>query len=170
MYGHGRPLLEFAAALLHSSAQKRRSSMADQNFTNHTRVFPAFHFFVLPVFILNFGWSIYRWTTKGFSLDGFVSVAVGLALLMGFLCARVFALKVQDRVIRLEERLRYQRLLPADLQPRIEEFTVGQLVSLRFASDAELPALARKVHDEKLAERKAIKQLVKNWKPDYLRA
>jgi hypothetical protein len=70
----------------------------------------------------------------------------------------------------LEEQLRYQRLLPADLKPRIGEFTVSQFVALRFASDAELPALARKVLDEKLDQRKAIKQLVKNWRPDYLRA
>ena len=80
------------------------------------------------------------------------------------------ALKVQDRVIRLEERLRYERVLPSDLKARIGEFTVAQLVSLRFAGDAELPALARKVLDEKLSERKAIKQMVKTWKPDFLRA
>jgi hypothetical protein len=80
------------------------------------------------------------------------------------------ALKVQDRVIRLEERLRYQRLLPADLQPRIDDFTVNQLVSLRFASDAELPALARKVLDDKIDDRKTIKQMIKVWRPDYLRA
>jgi hypothetical protein len=73
-------------------------------------------------------------------------------------------------VIRLEERLRYERVLPADLKPRIEEFTVSQLVALRFASDAELPGLARKVLDEKMNERKSIKQMVKNWRPDYLRA
>jgi hypothetical protein len=77
---------------------------------------------------------------------------------------------VQDRLIRLEERLRYERTLPADMKPRIGEFTVEQLVSLRFASDAELPALARKVLDEKMTERKAIKQMVKSWKPDFLRA
>jgi hypothetical protein len=70
----------------------------------------------------------------------------------------------------LEERLRCEQLLPADLQPRIGEFTAGQLIALRFASDAELPALARKVLNEKLMERKAIKQLIKNWKPDYQRA
>jgi hypothetical protein len=66
--------------------------------------------------------------------------------------------------------LRYEHLLPADLKPRIGEFTVAQLVSLRFASDAELPALARKVLDEKMTKRKAIKQMVKSWRPDYLRA
>ena len=84
--------------------------------------------------------------------------------------ARLFALAVQDRVIRLEERLRYAQVLPADLQARTGEFMIGQIVSLRFASDEELPALARKVLDEKVTERKAIKQLIKCWRPDYQRA
>jgi hypothetical protein len=144
--------------------------MAEQSFASHTKFFPPFHFFVLPVMLFNFIWSIFRWKASGFSLAGFFAVVVALALVLGFLTARMATLKVQDRLIRLEERLRYQRLLPADLQPRIEEFTVAQLVSLRFASDAELPTLARKVLDDKLNERKAIKQLIKNWKPDYLRA
>jgi hypothetical protein len=144
--------------------------MPEQNFSNHGRFFPPFHFFVVPVLLINFFWSIYRWKVSGFSLDGFVSLAVALALLLGFLSARRMALSVQDRVIRLEERLRYERLLPADLRPRIGDFTVSQCVSLRFASDAELPALARKVLDEKLNERKSIKQLIKSWKPDFLRA
>jgi len=144
--------------------------MAEQNFANHTKFFPLFHFFVLPVLLINFGWSIYRLKTWAYSFDGFLAVVVAAALLAGFLSARMFALTVQDRVIRLEERIRYARLLPADLQPRIGEFTLDQIISLRFASDAELPALARKVLDEKMTQRKAIKQLVKNWKPDYLRA
>jgi hypothetical protein len=144
--------------------------MTEQNLSNHAKFFPPFHFFVMPVLLINFFWSSYRWKTSGFSVDGFEYVVVAAALVLGFLCVRRMALSVQDRVIRLEERLRYERLLPADLKPRIGEFTVSQFVSLRFASDAELPALARKVLDEKLSERKAIKQLVKNWKPDYLRA
>ena len=90
-------------------------------------------------------------------------------LLLAFY-GRIFALAVQDRVIRLEMRLRMQQLLPQELRPRIPEFTVDQLVSLRFASDAELPSLARKVLDEKLSERKAIKKLIQNWQGDYLRA
>jgi hypothetical protein len=73
-------------------------------------------------------------------------------------------------VIRLEERMRMRELLPADLQPRINDFTVKQLVALRFASDAELPALARKVLDEKLTDQKAIKKLVTHWRADYQRA
>jgi hypothetical protein len=144
--------------------------MTEQTYANHAKYVPPFHFFAMPVFLLNFGWSIYRWKTSGFSLDGFMGVLLAAALVILLFSARLFALTVQDRVIRLEERLRFERLLPADLQPRIGEFTPGQFVSLRFASDAELPALARKVLDEKLSDRKAIKQLIKNWKPDYLRA
>jgi hypothetical protein len=144
--------------------------MAEQSFANHTKVFPPFHFFVLPVLLVNLGVQIYWLKVFWITFSGVFGVLLALALLFGFLSARMFALSVQDRVIRIEERLRYQRLLPTDLQPRIDEFTVAQLVSLRFASDTELPALARKVLDEKMQERKAIKQLVKNWKPDYLRA
>jgi Family of unknown function (DUF6526) len=98
-----------------------------------------------------------------------VSILVSLALLILAFLARIFALGVQDRVIRLEERLRYERLLPDDLRPRINEFTINQLVALRFACDAELPVLARKVLDAKINERKAIKQMVQNWRPDYQR-
>ena len=144
--------------------------MSEQNFANHAKTVPAFHFFVLPVLLINVIWSIYRWKISLFSLDGAIGVLTSVAILIGMLTARMFALTVQDRVIRLEERLRYERLLPPDLQTRIVEFEPGQVVSLRFASDAELPGLARKVLDEKMKDRKAIKQLVKNWRPDYLRA
>ncbi len=144
--------------------------MAEQTFANHGKFFPPFHFFVLPVMAINFVWSTYRWTVTGFSLDGFGRLLLAAALLVGFGTVRRMALTVQDRVIRLEERLRYERVLPADLKARIGEFTVTQLIALRFASDAELPALARKVLDDKISERKAIKQMVKTWKPDYLRA
>ncbi len=144
--------------------------MTEQNFANHGKFVRPYHFFVIPVLVVNFGWSIYRWKAAGFSVEGFISIVVALALLLGFLTVRLMALHVQDRVIRLEERLRYERVLPADLKPRVGELTVNQFVSLRFASDAELPALTRKVLDEKLDNRKTIKQLIKNWKPDYLRA
>jgi hypothetical protein len=95
---------------------------------------------------------------------------VAAALVALALASRLSALTVQDRVIRLEMQTRLARLLPADLQPRIGEFTPGQLVSLRFASDGELPALARQVLDEKLDDRKTIKRRIKNWQGDFLRA
>ena len=144
--------------------------MAEQNLANHTQVVPAFHFFVLPVLTLNLGWSIAHCVRAGLSWDGAVGILTALAILLAALHGRMFALKVQDRVIRLEERLRLERLLPADLKPRIGELSCGQLIAMRFASDAELPELARKVLTDKVAERKAIKQMVKNWRADELRA
>jgi len=141
-----------------------------QNLQNHTRLVPPFHMFVLPVFLLNAGWSIYHVIKAGVSFESVLGVLMAFALLTFALFARIFALTVQDRVIRLEMRLRLAEVLPVDLRPRIPEFTVGQLVSLRFASDAELPGLARKVLDEKMNDRKAIKQLIKSWQGDYLRA
>lgn len=140
-----------------------------QNFKNHARFVPAFHFFVAPVFILNIVWSVVR-VVRGFSFGTMVSLLVAIALFVLAFTARVFALTVQDRVIRLEMRLRMQQMLPPDLTPRIPEFTASQLVALRFASDAELPDLARKVLQDKLTERKAIKALIRNWQPDHLRA
>ncbi|HET8921968.1 MAG TPA: DUF6526 family protein [Candidatus Acidoferrum sp.] len=144
--------------------------MAEQNLENHVRFVPSYHFFALPVFAINLVWSLFKLRNLGFTFEGVFGVLLAAALVVLALRARLFALAVQDRVIRLEERLRCERLLPADLRPRIGELTAGQLVALRFACDEELPVLTRKVLDEKLQERKAIKQLVKNWRPDYLRA
>ncbi|HWZ98078.1 MAG TPA: DUF6526 family protein [Candidatus Dormibacteraeota bacterium] len=144
--------------------------MNEQSYSNHGRILPLFHYVALPILALNFLWACYRLWTSHFSADGFAGVILAVGLLASLFCARLFALTVQDRVIRLEERMRFARLLPDDLKPRIQEFSVSQLVSLRFASDAELPALARKVLAENLRDRKQIKRLVRNWKPDYLRA
>jgi hypothetical protein len=130
---------------------------------------PAFHFFVLPVLALNLVWSIYR-AWNFFSTGTVISALLAAALVMLALLGRMFSLTVQDRVIRLEMQLRLQNVLPPDLRVRIAEFNVGQLVSMRFASDAELPELARKVLDEHLTDRKVIKKLVRNWQPDLLRA
>jgi|SRR5215472_1549088 len=140
-----------------------------QNFENHARFVPAFHFFVAPVFLLNVVWSIVR-VVRSFSVGTIMALLVAIALFLLAFTARIFALTVQDRVIRLEMRLRMQQLLPADLRGRIPEYTVDQLVALRFASDVELPALARKVLDEKLTNRKAIKRMVQDWQADLLRA
>jgi len=140
-----------------------------QNFANHTKIVPPFHFVVLGIFTLNLGWSIYR-IAHAFSAESVISLLLAIAFILAALYGRLFALTVQDRVIRLEMRLRMQQVLPADLRSRIPEFTVNQLVALRFASDGELPALARKVLDEKLTDRKAIKKMIQNWEPDFLRA
>ena len=144
--------------------------MAEQSYANHTKWVPTFHFFVVPVMVLNVVQSIVKLARHWFYWDGLVGVLVALALLVFVFNARLFALRVQDRVIRMEERQRMARLLPEDLQARIMEFTLGQLVALRFASDGELPELARKVLADRITSGKVIKQRVKNWRADYLRA
>jgi uncharacterized membrane protein YciS (DUF1049 family) len=144
--------------------------MTAQNYKNHRMLVPAFHFFILPVFSLNFGYSLYRLKQTSFSFESIVGVLVAAALTMGALYSRLFALRVQDRVIRLEMLLRLERILPSDLKSRIHEFTLGQLIALRFASDAELPELSRLVLVQKLTGGKAIKQSIQNWQADGLRA
>ena len=140
-----------------------------QNFENHARILPAYHYVAFPLFALNFFYMLYQVVTS-FSWGNLVGFGLSVALVLLFFVARVMALTVQDRVIRLEERLRMRALLPADLQARIDEFTVKQLVALRFASDQELPALARRVLDEKIADLKAIKKMVTTWRADDQRA
>lgn len=142
---------------------------APQSFKNHARIVPLFHGVAAPILVVNLVWTAIR-AFKRPSWETVIPALVGVALILMFFFARIFALTVQDRVIRLEMRLRMRELLPADLVARIPEFTTAQLVALRFASDAELPALARRVLDERLTDRKAIKQLIKTWEADHLRA
>ena len=140
-----------------------------QNFENHTRVVPPYHMFALPVFLINFVWRLVQ-LKDGINFASIMNLLLGAAFVVAFLYARLFSLTVQDRLIRLEMRLRLERLLTPDLRSRIPEFTVPQLISLRFAGDDELPRLARQVLDERLSDRKTIKRRVKNWQADFLRA
>jgi Family of unknown function (DUF6526) len=141
-----------------------------QNLKNHSRFVPLFHLFVLPVLLINIGGAIHHLVKAGISYNSVFGILMALALFSLAFFARNFALTVQDRIIRLEMRLRLSQILPAELRSRIPEFTPAQLISLRFSGDAELPALARKVLDDKMNDRKAIKQLIKDWQGDYLRA
>jgi hypothetical protein len=148
--------------------------MNEQNFSNHGKYVPMFHMFLIPVLIINVVIHCYlfiKWfpVTPAGIFAGVFGILLAIALLVMAFLARLFALGVQDRVIRLEERMRYERLFPEDLRPRISEFTINQLVSLRFAGDAELSALARKVLDGRVNDRKAIKQMVENWRADHQR-
>jgi hypothetical protein len=144
-------------------------AQSDQSYKNHVRLFPPFHFFVLPVFFINVivtGWLLYRAPSR----LGVWELVVAVALLLAALTARVMALAVQDRVIRLEMRLRMRELLPPDLQARIPAITREQCVALRFASDAELPGLVRKVLAGELKSNADIKRQITHWQGDYLRA
>ncbi len=140
-----------------------------QTFENHVKYVPTFHMGVFPIFVINLGWAIYR-AARSFSGESGVSLLLAVGLVLLFFNTRAMVMTVQDRVIRLEMQLRLERLLPADLKPRIDDFSPGQLVALRFASDAELPELARKVLADGVADRKTIKRMIKVWNPDYLRA
>ena len=140
-----------------------------QTLKNHARFFPPFHFFVAPVLLINLfvaGWQLYKEPSAA-TVWGLV---MALAFFMLAFVARAMALTVQDRVIRLEMRLRLQQVLSPDLLARCGEISRSQFVALRFASDAELPDLVRDVLAGKLDTQKAIKERVRNWEPDFFRA
>lgn len=140
----------------------------EQNFANHTRFVAPYHYVAMPILLVNVVWSAVGLVGE-VSFDALLKVLVAVALIIVALFARVFALKAQDRVIRLEMRLRMRELLPEDLQGRINDFTATQMVGLRFAGDAELPELARKVLDENIAAATPIKKVVKDWQVDNCR-
>ena len=140
-----------------------------QTFENHARILPAYHYVAFPLFAVNFFYSLYQ-AVVYFSWGNLIMLGVAIGLVLLLFLSRIMAITVQDRVIRLEEHMRMRELLPADLKSRIGEFSVKQLVALRFASDAELPVLARRVLDDKITDQKTIKKLVQNWRADYQRA
>jgi hypothetical protein len=138
-----------------------------QTFANHSRFDPLFHFFVLPVFVLSTLAAVvlFLWHPSLHSAWRFVVLAAGAVAVFKI---RIYTLRVQDRVIRLEERLRLGSLFPESLRSRIPELTERQLIALRFASDAELPKLAERALAEKLSAAD-IKKSIQTWRPDYWR-
>jgi hypothetical protein len=141
-----------------------------QNYKNHTRFDPIWHFFIGPLLLLNILFAI-AYTIRHWPFHSHLflwGILMSVVLLMAVGKARQHSTKVQDRVIRLEERLRLKALLGADEYARAEALTVDQLIGLRFASDAELPGLVKKTLDQNWT-RKQIKEAIENWRPDYLR-
>ncbi len=139
-----------------------------QSYQNHARFVPAYHYLAAGILTLNLLWSAWK-LIKSPSIDAGMALALAVALILMLLYLRIFPLKAQDRVIRLEERMRLARLLPADLQARIEELRPGQLVALRFASDEELPELVRRTLAGELPRTQDIKKAIRSWRGDYLR-
>ena len=148
--------------------------MAEKNvqvFANHRRFDPWYHFFVAPVVVISFFvalWTFIKSLSGGFSLWAAWNVVVWAAAVALTLLLRIYPLKTQDRIIRLEERLRLATLLDGPLKARIGELDGRQLVGLRFAPDAEVPALVKAALDEKLSGEE-IRKRVQNWRPDTFR-
>jgi hypothetical protein len=145
-----------------------------QTFADHARFDPLFHFLLVPIFAIALIMSLihffYHLRESGIhgNIHSFMIILLAAALLILVFKARLYALRVQDRVIRLEERLRLMQLLQEPLRSRIPELPEAQLIALRFASDAEVPALVERTLKEKLS-RGDIKKSIKNWRPDYWR-
>lgn len=141
--------------------------MADQSYKKHTRWLPAFHFFAVPVLLLNTINELRHLFSAPSQSTAFAALVAAALLTIAFL-SRTQALQAQNRLIRLEMRLRLQPLLPADLMSRFHELTVPQLVALRFASDGELPELIGTVLRDG-TKQADIKKMIKQWVPDYVR-
>ena len=141
----------------------------DQSYKNHARVYPLFHIWAFFPLLVNFIWSLYR-LRFGITGDSIVAVILAFGLLALFGAVRRQVLTVQDRIIRLEMRLRLREMLPPDVAAQAARIPLRQLIALRFASDAELPALVRDVLAGSLSAPKDIKLRVKEWQADALRA
>ena len=140
-----------------------------QNYQNHVRWYPLVHFIITPVLLINLIWQIVRLSQEP-SWDRAESLLLAVGLMLLSLAARNQALMVQNRVIRLEESLRYKEVLPPDLAFQAEQLPTRTKIALRFASDEELPELVRKAINGEFKDSKEIKLAVKNWRGDYLRA
>lgn len=144
--------------------------MADQTqtFASHRRWIPMFHFFALPVLLTNIFVVAYQFFRDPRLMTGWAAI-VAIALFTGILLSRVMPLRAQDRIIRLEERTRLERLLPGDLRGRVAELSADQLIALRFAPDDEVPDLTRRALNGDLKTRTDIKRAIRSWRADHLR-
>jgi hypothetical protein len=143
------------------------ASATTQSFANHARLDPPFHFVLAPIGLAAIILSV-NLLVRQPGIGSILGVLLSVGLFMIAAKARSYALKAQDRVIRLEERLRLSMLLPEATRPRIVELTEPQLIALRFASDAEAPALAMRALNEGLTK-KQIKASIQIWRADYFR-
>jgi hypothetical protein len=139
-----------------------------QSFENHAKIVLGYHRITTLLLFSVLIWTVSRLFDE-LSTGRLFDLLLVLGVIMVGFYARTFATGVQDRVIRLEERLRMQRLFPDDLQGRIGELTTSQLIALRFASDDELEELTRRVLREGISDRKTIKKAIRTWRPDHQR-
>ncbi|MDM7924248.1 MAG: DUF6526 family protein [Pyrinomonadaceae bacterium] len=142
--------------------------MQTQNYSNHVRWFPLFHFVVSPLLFVLLIWNAVRLYQVP-SWDAAMNLVFVFTVILVALAARMQALKAQDRVIRLEERLRYAALLSPELAAKASELPLSRVIALRFASDSELESLIAKVINKELATPKDIKLAIKDWRGDFVR-
>jgi hypothetical protein len=140
-----------------------------QTYATHRRWIPTFHFFVLPVLLINVFVTGAQFARYPRPITAWL-VVVAIALFMGVFQLRGMPLRAQDRIIRIEERTRLERVLPSDLRGRVGELTATQLVAIRFAPDDEVPDLTRRALNGELKTQGDIKRAIKNWRADHLRA
>lgn len=143
-------------------------SDTQQSFQSHAMMVPAYHYVGTMLLIIPTVYFLFVAATS-FSVANLMTALFAVGLVIIALFARLFPLGVQDRVIRLEERMRMERILPDDLRARISEVKTDHLIGLRFAPDDELTELTRRVLAGELADRKSIKQAVKSWRADNQR-
>lgn len=144
--------------------------MADttQTYGSHRRYIPAYHFFALPVLLLNIVVTAVQFARDPRAMTAW-QVVVALAIFLAITLLRFMPLRAQDRIIRLEERTRLERLLPSDLRGRMGDLTSNQLIALRFAPDDEVPELTRRALSGELRTQRDIKRAIQNWRADHLR-
>jgi hypothetical protein len=140
-----------------------------QSYATHRRVYPLFHLVVQPLLALNVVVELVR-LARTPSLERGWALVVAVAIVLASAAARVMALTVQNRVIRMEQQLRLALLLPAAAQPDVDRLSLGQLIALRFASDEEVPGLVRRAAAGELRTPDQLKRAVRHWQPDHLRA
>jgi hypothetical protein len=140
-----------------------------QTYASHRRYIPAYHFFAVPVLLINVIVTAVQFERDPRLATGW-TVVVALALFLAILLLRFMPLRAQDRIIRLEERTRLERLVPSDLRGRVGELTAAQLVAIRFAPDDEVPELTRRALSGELKTQGDIKRAIRNWRGDHLRA
>ena len=139
-----------------------------QSYQNHKRYVPAYHYYTAAGSLAVLVWAVYR-AIQNFSLDRIMILLLVVVLIMVSFWARAFALVAQNRIIRLEERLRLATIVGDPLRSRIDDLGMSQLIALRFASDAEAPGLMKRVLDEKITDGDQIKRLIKDWRTDDAR-
>jgi hypothetical protein len=150
------------------STREMNMTATTQTYANYTRWHPPFHFFVAPVLLINVIWSIVHFFYYPGWNQGW-AIVVSIALVVLAVIARSNALRAQDRIIRLEEQIRYKQILPADFAEQSRSLTINQIIALRFAPDEEVETLVRGILEGRLKKSSDIKRAINNWRADNLR-